>query len=130
MNMNTIKLKIEKLEDYYEYSQPYDNEIHILKQLDFPADYINFINHFGIGLILQDILNLWGEPENADEIYDLIRLKNYIVFGENLSGEMFAFDKITWKVVELSASGDILEEYLDFEDFINQYLSKILDSFS
>ena len=127
--MDKIKEKIDNLKDYYQYSKPNVDEINIFKKHNIPIDYIKFIEKFGIGLILQDILNLWIKPEDAYSVYGKGNLKDFLIFGENLSGEMYAFDtKNNWEVVDIDADGNIVERYGDFETFINTILDEIIES--
>jgi len=129
MNMDKVKNKIDKLRGYYQYTNPNADEINIFKKLNIPIDYIEFIKKFGIGLILQDILNLWIKPEDAYSVYGKENLKDFLIFGENLSGEMYAFDtKNNWEVVDIDADGNIVERYGDFETFINTILDEIIES--
>ena len=131
MNIDNIQTYINKLEKYYDSScKPSPEELVQLKQQKLPNSYLKFIEKFGFGVILSDILYIWSKPENTNLVYsNNINLKNLTTFGENTSGEMLAFNlnNTDDSVYEINSSGTIIKEYKSFYAFITEYLEYIIE---
>ncbi|AXH08538.1 hypothetical protein AHALO_0122 [Malaciobacter halophilus] len=130
LDIKSIKIKLEKLVEYYDGElKPTEEEINRLKSMNFPESYITFIKEFGWGLVLEDYLHLWEEPENSFSVYSnsLIHLENSTIFGENLSGEMLLFNNKSGEVLIVFANGEIEKKFSSFEKFIVYYLDYIIE---
>ncbi|MCP4971350.1 MAG: hypothetical protein GY932_12255, partial [Arcobacter sp.] len=122
LDIESIKVKLKKLEEYYDGEQkPTKTEVNVLKGMSFPESYIIFIKEFGWGLILEDYLHLWEEPEDSFSVYsdEYKVLEHSIIFGENLSGEMLLFNQNSWEVLIVFSNGEIEKRFASFEVFIN-----------
>lgn len=126
--IQVIKEKMERLKGFNTgLTIPTAKEINILKNRDYPKEYLEFIEKFGNGVILEDMLHLWKTPKEIEGFEKSGYLGHRIVFGDNFSGKLFLFDtRSEWKVIVITEQGDVLDEFLSFFDFIIDFLDDIV----
>lgn len=91
-----------------------------------PLSYLKFLENVGYGTVQSGIFTIYSglvEPKDVFGIDDQ-KLDGILLFGDDLSGYLYGFSVINWRIVEVDQHRDVISMGdVSFEEFLNRKIA-------